>query len=162
MQHCRRRQYMVDQPVQGALMFRAVGYWFFCLLSVVMMLVCWTVFTDPPRSSGELFSQVWHKYAPAIGATVLVLPIIVIDLMRMSNRFVGPIYRLRNSLRQLIEGEHVRPIVLRDKDYWKDFADDFNQVLAMVQPEQEDSESDDNSEQDSLQAVAATADESEH
>ena len=48
----------------------------------------------------------------------------------MSNRFVGPIYRLRRSMRSLANGEEVDPVFLRDGDYWFDFAEDFNRVAA--------------------------------
>jgi hypothetical protein len=48
--------------------------------------------------------------------------------MRMSNRFVGPIYRLRRSMRSLANGADVDPVFLRDGDYWFDFAEDFNRV----------------------------------
>ena len=45
----------------------------------------------------------------ACGALAL-LPLVVVDVLRLSNRFVGPLLRLRRSLRQLARGEYVEPI----------------------------------------------------
>ena len=60
----------------------------------------------------------------------------------MSNRFVGPMYRLRNTLRQLADGESVHPIKLREKDFWIDVADDVNRVIKIVQDAEPQAEND--------------------
>ena len=54
------------------------------------------------------------------------------NLIRFSNRFVGPMVRLSQSMQQLAEGHSVQPIKLRNGDYWQDFAAAFNQVLERV------------------------------
>jgi hypothetical protein len=64
----------------------------------------------------------------------------------LSNRFVGPLVRLRRSMRKLARGEHVDPICFRDNDFWHDFANEFNAVAARVQkesPKAEDTAHDD-------------------
>ncbi len=53
--------------------------------------------------------------------------------MRLSNRFAGPMLRLRRSLRALGRGEYVEPLEFRGADFWQEFADDFNSVLRRVQ-----------------------------
>ena len=56
------------------------------------------------------------------------LPILLLDVLITSNRFAGPLYRLRRSMRALAAGEHVQPVVFRDGDFWHEIADEFNAV----------------------------------
>src|SRR5690606_20314417 len=95
----RRRRLFLDS-VQMTLMLRVVAYWFFCLLAAALMACCWIAWADTPTSSGELFARALRVYGPVLGATVILLPLVVMDVLRLSNRFVGPVYRLRQALRQ--------------------------------------------------------------
>jgi hypothetical protein len=52
-----------------------------------------------------------------------------VDTLRLTNRFVGPIYSLRRALREAAEGNVSRPLQFRDDDFWRDVADDFNRAL---------------------------------
>jgi hypothetical protein len=125
----RRRQLFVDRRVQFALLLRATAYWFYCLLAVALMLGCWIVVTDRALSSGELWRQMWSTYAPALGASILALPLVLMDLIRLSNRFVGPMLRVRRAMRRLADGETVDRLKFRKGDFWYDYAQDFNRVL---------------------------------
>ena len=126
----KRRQLFVDPRVQGALLARTVAYWGFCLIALTLMLLCWRIFTVPGRTFAFHVNWLWFHYAPAVVASLLLLPIIVIDSMRLSNRFAGPMVRLRRAMRRLAEGETVQPINFRDDDFWSEFAEDFNRMLA--------------------------------
>ena len=53
--------------------------------------------------------------------------------MRVSNQFVGPLYRLRRNMRELAAGESVRPIKFRDGDFGHEFADEFNELARKMQ-----------------------------
>jgi hypothetical protein len=77
----------------------------------------------------------WYFHGPALVASLLLLPLVVIDIIRVSNRFTGPLLRLRRSMRGLASGERVEPLYFREGDFWKDFADEFNEVIARVQSE---------------------------
>lgn len=126
----RRRQILCDREVQGALMVRVVMYWLFCLLTITLMLVCWSVVSGPPRRFAPLMADLYQRYAPALAASLLVLPIVMIDVIRLSNRFVGPIKRLRDGMTALAEGEDVSPMKFRDHDFWAQLADLFNTIAA--------------------------------
>ena len=68
------------------------------------------------------------------------LPMVVADVIRVSNRFAGPLVRLRRSMRALARGEHVEPIHFRKGDFWQEFAEEFNAVAARVQGERPNAE----------------------
>ncbi len=128
-----RKQLFVDPKVQGALVIRAVGYWVACLVTISLMILCWRIITGPARPLFLHFDDMWFFYGPAVIASLLLLPMVIADIIRVSNRFTGPMLRLRRSMRALARGEHVTPIEFRDGDFWQDFAEEFNQVVVRVQ-----------------------------
>lgn len=128
-----RKKLFVDAKVQGALALRVVFYWCVCLMTMTLMLVCWRIVTGPARMFYLHFDEMWFHYGPALVASFVLLPLIVIDVVRLSNRFAGPLVRLRRSMRALARGERVRPIFFRDGDFWQDLADEFNILAARVQ-----------------------------
>ena len=126
MAKCRRNRIFLDREVQGALMLRVASYWAFCLLSICLLVICWSVFTGPPRRFSDLALDAYQRYAPALAASLILLPLVMIDVVRMSSRFVGPVVRLRSGLRELADQGTARRILFRDNDYWREMADDFN------------------------------------
>ena len=131
-----RRRFFVDPQVQGALILRVVLYWVVCLVTVTLMLLCWRIATGPARLFYTHFDDMWFHYGPVMVASCILLPLLIVDMVRLSNRFVGPLVRLRRAMRALAQGEHVEPISFRDGDFWLEFAQEFNAVLARVQRRQ--------------------------
>ena len=128
-----RKQLFVDPNVQGALVVRAVLYWLECMLSIALMLLCWRIMTDPDRLLNDHLSSIWFDYWPACFVSFMLLPVVVVDMMRLSNRFCGPMLRLRRYMRQLARGEYVEPIEFRGGDFWCNLAQEFNAVAMRVQ-----------------------------
>ncbi len=107
-------------------------YWVVCLITIALMLLCWDIITGPARMFYMHFDDMWFFYGPAAIASFLLLPLVIVDIIRISNRFVGPLLRLRRSMRALARGEYVEPIEFRGNDFWYDFADEFNAVRARI------------------------------
>lgn len=128
-----RKRLFVDPKVQGALIVRVILYWVVCLLSITLMLLCWRIVTGPARPFYTHFDAMWFHFGPALVASFVILPLVISDIVRVSNRFTGPLVRLRRSMRALADGRPVRPIRFRQGDFWQDFADEFNAVLLRVQ-----------------------------
>ncbi len=127
-----RKQLFVDPKVQGALVLRVLLYWVVCLITITLMLLCWSI-VQTPRMFYTHFDDMWFHYGPALIASFVLLPMVIVDIIRVSNRFAGPLVRLRRGMRALARGEHVEPIMFRHGDFWKEFADEFNAVAARVQ-----------------------------
>lgn len=128
-QTTRRRRLLVDYRVQGALIGRVLIYWVLCLLGVLVIRATLSglcVALDIPWSdTGSLWlSQVL--------ASCLFVPFVVVDVLRMTNRFVGPMYRLRRQMERLAQGEAVAPIAFRKGDMWHDFAQAFNDLRSRM------------------------------
>ncbi|MFH1919301.1 MAG: hypothetical protein ABIP48_05365 [Planctomycetota bacterium] len=129
-----RKRLFVDPKVQGALVMRVLLYWVVCLITIMLMLLCWSVLRTP-RIFYTHFDDMWFHYGPALVASFVLLPMVIVDIIRLSNRFTGPLVRLRRSMRAMARGEHVEPIHFRENDFWQEFAEEFNAVVARVQGE---------------------------
>ena len=112
------------------LLLRASYYWALSLGTQITVMILLTLTASPPGESyiaGAKFRLYLRLMAVA---SVLILPVILLDLVRISHRWVGPIYRLRAALNALGRGEAVSPIRFRDGDCWQELAGDFNVVAA--------------------------------
>ncbi len=154
-----RKQIFVDPKVQGTLIFRVIVYWTVCVVTISVMLLCWRMLTGPARMPFTHLDDMWFHYGPALVASFLLLPLVIYDIVRTSNRFTGPLLRLRRSMKALAAGEQVKPIRFRDGDFWQELAEDFNAVTRRLQntDESADSKQLSESEDESLE-VSATAD----
>ena len=128
-----RKQIFVDPKVQGALVFRVIAYWTVCLLTISSMVLCWRMLTGPARLPLSHIDDMWFQLGPALIASFIILPLVIYDIVKISNRFTGPLLRLRRCMRALAAGEQVKPIHFREGDFWKDLAEEFNAVAARVQ-----------------------------
>lgn len=133
MVHSPRKKLFVDRAVQGALLTRVAVYWALCLTAATAMMLVWRILTGPARLFYTHFDEMWFYYAPAVVVLTLLLPFLLFDTVRVSNRFVGPILRMRRTVREAAAGRHVAPIHFRKDDYWQEFADEFNQLIAELQ-----------------------------
>ena len=110
---------------------RVLLYWVVCLITITLMLLCWSIIRTP-RMFYTHFDDMWFHYGPALIASFVLLPMVVLDIIRLSNRFAGPLVRLRRSMRALAQGEEVRPIHFRENDFWQEFADEFNAIATRM------------------------------
>jgi len=124
----KRWRLFIDRPIQSALLARVVLYWAVSLLTQVLMVVFFAVISSSPDDFYVRAQQLWSHLQLAIIASAVVLPLILLDVLRLSHRWVGPIFRVRTALHALSRGEHVPPIRLRENDFWQELAGDFNVI----------------------------------
>ena len=132
MQPRRRRRVFVDPTIQGALCLRVVIYWICFLVSTALLLGCWLGLRAPPSSFSQWFTDIWTRYGPALAVASLIFPIVVLDLLVVSNKFAGPLRRLHAAMKRLGDGEHVEPIRFRSNDFCGEFAEEFNRILGRM------------------------------
>ncbi len=125
-----RKKYFVDRSVQGAILLRLCFYFVLFVLSAGALLFFVEALIDDPRKAGTNFLQ---RYGPTILAGLVLTPVFFFDLCKLTNRFAGPMVRLRRSMNALADGEEVSPIHFRDGDFWKEIAEDFNRVIVRVE-----------------------------
>ncbi len=124
---------LVEKKVQGALGLRIVAHWFIFLAMSILV-------TCTLRTFGSIeHPSVWNAVRSALleqtGSIVVLLallPWFVHDALKLSNRFAGPMVRLRKSIRQLTNGEELPPVKFREDDFWQDLAEEFNLLRIQV------------------------------
>lgn len=132
-----RKKLFVDKKVQGALLRRLIGYWGLCVLFVTVPLLIAQTFVEPTRFFFQQFGVLWERYWPVVCLSFALMPFVLYDAIKFSNRFAGPLLRLRRAMRCFANGEQVQPLRFRDDDYWQDLAVRFNQVMSRVRAAEE-------------------------
>ena len=129
-----RRQSYIDPEVQGALARRLVLHWAIFIIAATMLIFGMTWLSDPFLPAATHFHRLFEDYGPALLALVCLAPIFVFDAVRLSNRFTGPMLRLKNAAKALASGETPAKIQLRGDDFWQEVAEDFNRVIERLDP----------------------------
>jgi nitrogen fixation/metabolism regulation signal transduction histidine kinase len=57
----------------------------------------------------------------------------MVDSIKLSHRFAGPIYSLRRAIRDIADGKPARKLKFRRHDFWHDLADDYNAMLKRLE-----------------------------
>lgn len=128
-----RRRLFVDPEVQGALVTRCLTYWCLTLFVVFVALLSPDYIFAVLGVVSPTSPSIWVRYAPGLVLAAGFTGLMVVDLLRSTNRFAGPMVRTRRFLRSLANGEPVEPISFRRHDYWRDYADELNAVLRRIQ-----------------------------
>jgi nitrogen fixation/metabolism regulation signal transduction histidine kinase len=72
----------------------------------------------------------------AMLSSLIVLPVLLYDLTKHTNKFAGPVYRLQKAMQDVAAGKSIAPIEYRDGDYWTGLAEAFNGMLARLEAAQ--------------------------
>jgi len=125
-----RQKVWVDTNVQGVLIGRIVLYWVSALLYVGLGSACFQYYQNPDWSLASHAESLFTQFWPWLPGAVLCLPLIVFDIIRLSNLFVGPIFRLRSHLAELNDDPSCRSLKFRDDDYWQDLVEPIHCLQA--------------------------------
>jgi hypothetical protein len=129
MAHPRRRKHFIDSNVQGTLARRIIFHWFVFLLVTALASFVLQVLSNPFRPVGAHAQDLWMTHGPLLLVMVFLLPVFVMDTIKLSNRFAGPIFSLRRSIREIVQGKQARKLKFRRKDFWHGLAEDYNALL---------------------------------
>ncbi|TWU02291.1 hypothetical protein [Stieleria varia] len=126
-----RNRMLVDPKVQWAIARRILCHWALLLLCLGMIsMFVRLIFSAGSTSFASALSDAAAAQAPLVCVMVMLVPVFIRDTLVLSNRFAGPMYRLRSSLANVAKGESVETIKFRDGDYWQEVAVDYNKVVA--------------------------------
>jgi len=117
-----------EQSVQGSLLRRIALYSLACSLYFMMTLVITESLSNPNEAIAETTRRCLEEalfWAPGV---MLLTPIIIYDLLKVTNRLAGPVFRLRHEMQQLASGSNLEPMKSRDEDDWLELAESFNQI----------------------------------
>ncbi|MCC6508717.1 MAG: hypothetical protein IT423_06400 [Pirellulaceae bacterium] len=121
---------LVDFEVQTSLLRKIAVHWALLLLANAVGLFFWTCLMNAPVESwSELLVGFVRTYIPVLIISLALLPVFLVDAAKLSNRFAGPMVRIRRALSAVLSGDQVEPVQFRENDFWRSMAEDFNQAL---------------------------------
>ncbi|MFK8111054.1 MAG: hypothetical protein AB8B91_02565 [Rubripirellula sp.] len=141
----KRRKALVDPEVQGGILRKITVHWIVFFICNAMALMIWIrLFEQPDVGWGQTFSDTVRRFLPFFIITLALIPAFVWDTLKLTNRFAGPILRLRGALADASAGRAVAPLHFRNNDFWKEIAQNFNSVMDRCStPTQNGSEAED-------------------
>jgi len=129
MSEVNRKKSYVDPQVQGALVRRLVIHWVSYVSVAAAVAFCLQVLSNPVQPLGEHIQKAWWTHGLFLLVLVFLLPVFVLDSIKLSNRFAGPIYRLRRTIHNIAQGDPPPRLKFRDFDFWQGMAQDFNLMI---------------------------------
>ena len=123
-----RSQLLIDPQVQWPILQRTAFYTAACAVYFMVVLFYAESSKINHESPWKSFCQCVDVIACWAPGITMLVPIITYDILIFTNRFAGPMFRLRREMQRLIDDESDQPIKLRDNDHWMDMADLFNEL----------------------------------
>ncbi len=131
----RRSRKLIDYEVQSSLVVRLCLHWTLFIVATAIAMFFWVrLFESPVDTLAESTNKFLSTFIPLFIVALALLPVFILDAVKLSNRFTGPIFRLRRTLASLAAGNPARPLEFRSNDFWQSLANDFNRVALLNRP----------------------------
>jgi hypothetical protein len=127
-----RKKRFIDSHVQGALTRRIIFHWLVFMLVTSAFAFVLQVLADPFRGLTSHLQDLWWAQGPFLLVMLFLLPVFVMDAIKLSHRFAGPIFSLRRAIRGVADGETPRKLKFRKGDFWQGLAEDYNSMLSKL------------------------------
>ncbi len=136
----KRKKQFIDRPVQGAVLRRILLHaWVFLVVGAGFTLLV-QFLANPFQDLRTLQAAFWRSVGPFIVVMLALTPMFIWDTLKLTNRIVGPMWRVRATLRKMNAGdEPIAPIHFREGDFWGDMADELNVLISRLQEIPDDS-----------------------
>lgn len=143
-----RKRLFVDREVQSALARRIAMHWLvFVIVTFVLIGFLQVCVETPSLLPSVILKTFLANNAMALLVSFALLPVFVYDLIQVSNRFAGPMMRLRSALADLASGKQIKPLNFREGDFWGEVASDFNKAFDLKSATQSETATDENTTQ---------------
>ena len=130
-----RKKAVADVSVQWTLALRVILHFLVFVFAGAFFGLINQFFANPFGGLAENLNTFWRQSGPMLLALACLMPIFVRDTLTLSNRMAGPICRLRNTIKQLGDGEEVPPLKFRKRDMWDDLPELFNRMTDRLRNE---------------------------
>ncbi len=128
----RRTKHFIDSNVQGALARRILLHWLAFMAVAFLVSFILQVLSNPFRPISAHLQDMWFTHGPFLLVMVFLLPVFVVDSIKLSHRFTGPVFNLRRAICEIAAGAAPRKLKFRRHDFWKDLAEDYNAMLTQL------------------------------
>ncbi|MEM7457099.1 MAG: hypothetical protein AAF456_22340 [Planctomycetota bacterium] len=128
-----RKKKFVDNKVQSAILLRLCIYWFAGVLFVFLPLTFIQTFQDPTTNFFAHFGGLVSAHWPVLASAMLLLPFVLMDAVKLSHRFVGPIHKLRLELQNFSDTGKMNKFKFRSDDFWRELAPAMNKLTERIE-----------------------------
>jgi hypothetical protein len=126
----KRKIVLVDKGTQWAIVNVSLRHWLYhSLVTILVLAVLQVLLGGVFKPWREHWQSIWPLAASVYVALLIVLPPFILDSFRLSNRFAGPIARVRRALRDIADGKPHEPIEFRQGDFWPEMAEELNAAV---------------------------------
>jgi len=127
----KRKKLFVSQAIQGRLLRRMVFYWIFFQLFQwhALFLSGGITGVSEPRPFVEMYLGFLSNHVLLFAVGLSALPILIWDMLKLSNRIAGPFVQFERVLKQMTRGERAEPVRLRKGDLVTEFQGVFNEFV---------------------------------
>ncbi|EMI53627.1 putative membrane protein [Rhodopirellula sallentina SM41] len=116
--------------MQYGVVWKIAVHWMALFACNSIALVIWVgLFEQPDVSWKQTVGDSFRRFLPFFVITTALLPAFILDTLKLTNRFAGPVSRLRTEINNAAEGRPVRHLKFRNNDYWREIADGFNALI---------------------------------
>ena len=123
----KRRTVLVDKTTQWAIVKQMMRHWLYhSLVTILLLAILQVLLGGAFKSWKENWESIWPLAASVYISLIVLLPMFILDSFKLSNRFAGPIGRVRRALRDVADGKPYSPIQLRKGDFWPEIAQEVN------------------------------------
>lgn len=133
----KRKRLLVNWTVQGPILRRlCVHLVTFVAAMSSLLMIFWMIQGSAVHAIVGKFEEplhtFWYRAVPFISASLALLPLIVWDMLRITNRLAGPLYRFEQVMRDFEETGKLDKAKLRDNDLLTEFCSRFNNFVAVM------------------------------
>ena len=125
----KRDLHYVDPGIRSTIVNRIVFYWAACVLFSTLPLIIGTTLANPDQLFIEHIQILAQRYWPLYVIILGIVPFAVRDALRITNRTLGPLTRLKNELKRCQESGIYRPIQCRNDDFLSDLILQVNEAI---------------------------------
>lgn len=132
-----RTKLLVNWSVQGIILRRlAVHLVTFMAAISTLLMVFWMYQRNAAQAAfwpgAEPLDAFWYRAVPFASASLALLPLIVWDMLRISHRIAGPLYRFEQVMEKFEATGQLEEANLRDNDLLRDFCSRFNSFVTVM------------------------------
>lgn len=129
----KRKQLVIEPVIQYSLIKQLLQQWCLHLVATLLLLTMLQVLLGGFFHPWQIHAQkLWPTLASFTVSLLFLLPVYVMNSLKLSNRFAGPIHRFRRELRSLAQGRPYQELKFRDSDYWTEMADELDAAIAAI------------------------------
>jgi hypothetical protein len=138
-----RKKKMINWSVQGPIISRLLLHFFAYNVATLFLLAAFwgaraalSSLSESPDARAPL--TLWQQSAPVVIAMIVMTPFMVWDLMRLTNRIAGPLFRFECLLKDFVKTGTLQEAAIREGDLLTDFQKQFNeftQALHALHPD---------------------------